>query len=236
MKHVPFVISLLLGCGTRQDVIEEPNTVGLFVPCQQEVCSTGAPIASSADFVAAVDSSVPWTGFGEYTAGCLPASPDHVVTGPVTVRGADIPLPPNGANTFKPEPRFVLRDEPPGVICEEPEHLFDFTLCNRIVITNTTIRLRTLLVDIHPAPGNHVAVVEVLSGCEAPCADQRVCEQTHTCWNSERDLCAYCYGGTNEACACFVAGQLQVDGTECEMFVSGDVIVTGRCVAGECVE
>ena len=229
---------LLLGCSGGTTPADEPPDLEELFPdaCPTLACATATPIASTLDFIAAVDSSRPWTGRGEYTTGCLPASGDHVVTGTVTVRGDALAMPPNGANTFRPEPRFVLRDAPPGVTCDVDEDLFDFTICDAITITDTTIRLRTLLIDIHPAPGNFVAVVEVLAACDAPCgAEQFDCEASNTCWSAERDHCAYCLGGTNEACACWRDGELAPDGTACDMFVSGDVVIQGTCDAGACV-
>jgi hypothetical protein len=235
VKQPSVIVVMLLGCGGGSTV--EPDLAELFPePCLARACANGSTIASTADFVAAIDSSVRWTDVGEYTSGCLPASDDHVVDGAVTVRGADIPLPPNNMNGFAPETRFVLRDAPAGVTCGEPEDLFDFTLCESITIANTTIRLRAVVIDIHPAPGDLVAVVEVLPACETPCgATQLACEASKTCWNTERDHCAYCLGGTNEACACWRDGELEPDDTPCEIFVSGDVVVGGTCRAGACV-
>jgi hypothetical protein len=93
-----------------------------------------------------------------------------------------------------------------------------------------------LLVDIHPAQGNYVMVVEVLPACEVPCSGgQLACEASTTCWDTERDHCAYCLGGTNEACACWKGGELEPDGAPCEMFTSGDIIESGHCESGACV-
>src|SRR5262245_7563661 len=108
MKRICLVTVMLAGCGGGSE--PEPDLGALFPDeCPTVTCPGGATIASSQDFVAVVDSSQPWTARGDYTSGCLPASPDHQVTGTVTVRGGDLKMPPNaGPATFRSEPRFVL--------------------------------------------------------------------------------------------------------------------------------
>jgi hypothetical protein len=234
MKRAVVVTLWLLGCS---ESFPPPDLEKLFPDaCAPVACTAAAPIASPADLVATIDSSVPWANRGRYLTGCLDPSGDHVVTGTVTVRGADIAAPPNAFdNMFRDEPRFVLRDAPAGVTCELDEDLFDFALCTSITATNTTIRLRPQIVDVHPLEGNFVMIVEVLPACGVSCAaTQFTCEANSTCWDTERDYCAYCLGGTNRACGCWSDDALQPDETACEIYISGDSIVTGQCESGAC--
>lgn len=208
----------------------------MFAAACEPVACTTAPVASDAQtLIARIDATATWVGFGEYTSGCLPASEDMPVTGTITIDGGDIALPTNCAGC--PAVGFVLRDEPPGVECLDPENFFDFALCRSVRITDTTVRLRPMVRDVHPAPGNHRAIVEVLPACATPCAAEAfTCEAVNTCWATARDHCAYCLGGSNDACACWDGSDFMADGTACQRHVSGDVIVGGTCQQGVCVD
>lgn len=97
--------------------------------------------------------------------------------------------------------------------------------------------LPTLVRDVHPAPGNHRAIVEILPPCANACeATQLACEAAHTCWATVRDHCAYCFGGSNDACACWDGTAFLPDGAPCERYVSGDLIDAGTCRQGICTD
>lgn len=241
MKRSLVIVLGLVGCSsTPSSQGPDANPDELFpAACPTTTCTIGATIADAAALAATIDAMAEWTAVGPYTSGCLPASDDRPITGTVTLRAEDVALPSVCANRAdcRAEIRFVLRGAPAGVTCLDPETWFEFTLCEGITVTDATIRLRTVMRDIHPSSfGNFAPVVEVLPACEAPCgATELACEAAHTCWDRPRDHCAYCLGGTNEACACWADGEVAADGTACRMFVSGDVEVGGTCVAGACV-
>lgn len=232
------VIAWLLVVGCHVEPTASAPPVGLppdldipLNPCPVETCQTGAPVTAASQLVAMIEATPTWTPIGEYTTGCLPASKDIPITGPVAVRGADIAFP---ESSFPPV-QFQLVDAPAGVTCVDPTYWFDFTTCKAIDVGDTTVRLRMVLLDIHPTPPNYTPLVQVLPACELPCSpDQFVCQATHTCWSTARDQCAYCLGGSNELCSCWNGHSLDADGTECTVWRSGDFTELGTCQGGVC--
>jgi hypothetical protein len=157
------------------------------------------------------------------------------VSGSFTVRGEDIAVPASCGTGCGQQVRFRLRDEPAGVECIGPLSYFDFTLCDEVTLTDTTVRLRMLLEDVHPAQDNIIPIVEVMPACETACADDQIaCGATHTCWDTARDHCAYCLGGDNEACGCWNGEAFAGDGETCTIALTGDTYVSGTCQTGVC--
>jgi hypothetical protein len=210
-----------------------PPDLTMIDACPATECMVGPTIADAQGLVATIDASPTWFGLTPYTTGCLPASADVPITGTVTVRGDAIAVPAECAarTDCRQAVKFVLRDAPAGVECLEPEHIE----CAAITAQDTTIRMRTVMVDVHPGEYNFIPVVEVLAACATPCGSAELaCEASHTCWGNIRDHCAYCLGGSNEECACWTGSELASDGTECTMQVSGDAGFVGTCQAGAC--
>lgn len=239
MTHGLIVMMLLVGCD-RGEGDRAPVLAALFPDgCPATACKVGAPIADASSFAAAVAGALPgtadWPWVSDFTTGCLAASADHAIVGTLTVRGADITPPETCASPDACEPvGFDVSGAPAGVTCLEPTYFWDFASCAVITITDATIRLRPLRRDLHPG-GSNAPLVEVLAPCEAPCGEgELTCETAHTCWAAERDHCAYCLGGTNEACGCWDGDAPAADGAPCQIAVSGDIIVGGTCRAGAC--
>lgn len=215
------VLLVPVACAATGD--PSPGELPVFEACAPRACET-APVATEAAHLDAVIGSGGWTPFGDYTAGCLDASKNIPVAGTITLRGATH------------DAKFRLRGAPAGVECVSPYLYFDFTVCEDIVVRDTTIRLRTIAQDIHPTSPNWLRIVEVLEPCEAACGESELaCEATHTCWSTVRDHCAYCLGGSNEACGCWDGKGFLPDGAACQIAISGDVSVGGICKAGLCI-
>ena len=145
-----------------------------FHACAAEACTAGAPVHTAAELAAQIRfDGAP--AVGPYLTGCLRASPDLPVAGALRLTSDDVPPPadcttPGCRRTVK----FRLIDDPPGAVCEEPESWFTFTLCGAVRLTDTTVRVRPVLQDIHPSAfGNWAPVVDVLAPCERACAPDR---------------------------------------------------------------
>jgi hypothetical protein len=209
--------------------------------CAPAACATGATVSSTDELVAMVDATPAWTVEGPYTTGCLPASDNIVVTGTANVPANGIAVPAfctaGGGAGCRQQVMFEIDGQVPGVDCVGPEAWFDFTLCAGINVHDTTVRLRMLQLDIHPSSfGPWAPIVEVIGACETACeANAFACDATNTCWQTARDQCAYCFGGTNQECACWNGTGFDADGTSCDYYESGDVITSGTCEAGTCV-
>ena len=202
--------------------------------CPEITYAAPTTITTASELAAKIEGTPEWVAFTEYTTGCLYASEDITITGTITVDGTTLAVP-GVCPDCETGATFMLRDAPANVECIDPEYFWDFVTCDAITATDTTVRLRTVMRDIHPAYPNYLHIVEVLPGADTPCgSEQYTCGATKACWNSARDFCAYCLDGTNEQCACWEGSKFMTDGTRCTMMVSGDVQVSGTCEAGVC--
>lgn len=210
------------------------QTVTFPAACPEQACEVGATV-SNVDTLATLINFTPAVHNARYSTGCLTASSDIAIDGTITLASTDVAVPSDCTGDCRQEVKFRLRDQPAGVTCHDPEHFFDFTLCGSVTLTSTTVRVRSLIRDVHPGSPNHLPMVEILPACTTPCADdQFACPATNTCWSSARDYCAYCLGGDNETCACWDGDSPQADGSSCSFYVTGDIVEAGTCEAGRC--
>jgi hypothetical protein len=216
----------------------EPDKNAFPDQCSPTACEIGPTITSANELVAIIEATSDWVVYGPYTTGCLRASADMHVSGTVTVNTDSIAVPTFCQNLgdCRKAVRFRSSLQLQEVECLQPEPWFDYTLCAGITLRDTTVRLRMLQEDIHPSSfGNFAPIVDVLPACATPCGSSELaCEATHTCWSNVRDHCAYCLGGSNEACACWNGARFDDDGTQCSFALSGDLIANGTCHAGTC--
>jgi hypothetical protein len=230
----------LLACTGGREPAGDAAPVEVEFPrqCPATACAPGSTITGASELVAMIEATADWVSYGPYTTGCLQASADIHVSGAVTVQADSIAVPAfcQSRADCRNAVRFRAKPLPPGVECLAPEQWYGYTLCAGLTLRDITIRVRTVLQDIHPSGfGNAAPVVDVVSACAAPCGSAELaCEATHTCWANVRDHCAYCLGASNEACACWDGARFQADGKQCNMAISGDVFVTGTCRAGTC--
>lgn len=246
MRTATSLLVCLFACGGAEpidQIADEPDDpvdpVDTRFPdrCADTTCAVGPTVASVGELAALIEATPDWVTYGPYTRGCLPASADVAISGTLTVRGGDVELP--ESCQLRADCRkavwFRALSAARGVECLDPEQWYGFTLCAGLRLSDTTVRLRMVMQDIHPSDANFVSVVDVLPACAAPCSStEHACEATHTCWADPRDHCAYCLGGSNEACACWNGTAFDADGTRCEVAISGDVYVPGTCRAGTC--
>ena len=240
MKTYALLVALLWGACTSSSGPDETSTVSFPAACPEQACQPGATV-SSADELALLINFTPTVSDARYTTGCRPASSDVAVQGTITLRSSDVAVPSGcEAPGCRPQVMFRLSDapggaSPAGTTCLDPEHWFDFTVCGGVTIADTTVRLRSLLRDVHPGTPGYVPIVEIVPACAAPCAEgQLACAATHTCWQNARDYCAYCLGGDNDQCACWNGTAPTADGAACSFYVTGDIAELGTCVAGRC--
>jgi hypothetical protein len=235
MRLACITLLLLAACSSDSSPSEEPE-----IPALNECATTACEPAQFAYYVSQVADIVngtqSWPAFGPYTTGCLSATQD-IETSAYTVQSSLLAVPAACASRAdcRQAVKFMLRDAPAGVTCVGPE-MVGYTFCDGIQVADgTVLRLRMVLLDIHPsALGNYAPIVEVLPPCHTACeADQFACAATHSCWDTKRDRCAYCTDGDNAQCACWDDGWLP-NGAYCEAFLSGDTVYRGTCQDGRC--
>jgi hypothetical protein len=240
MNRTLFAVCLAACSGSAAQPPDTLEPVTFPDACPQMTCQTGPTVDGPVPLADFVNASASWTYRGEYTSGCLFSSGEVIAAIDISLAGDAVTIPsmcPAGSDC-RQKVSFRLDPTATGVRCDDPEQFFDFTACGGITVTaGTALRVRAVLLDIHPSAfGNYMPLVDVLGGCAATCgADAFACAATDVCYGSVRDHCAYCLGGTNEQCACWNGSALEPDGTACEMFVSGDVMLAGTCRDGACV-
>jgi len=226
------VVALVAGCGEGGG--EASSTTSTTLPPLE--CPDPITITSTEDLVAALV-GLSWEGLGAYTSGVLPITPDLVVTGTVTLEAADLPIPQNclDRSDCSREGGFWVGAPVPGVGGEGDADLPCGDAYARLVLTETTLRLRPFLYDTHPCRFNFVPIVEVAAPCGSPCGEgQALCPVDGVCYAAGTGFCQACEGGSKETCACWgVDGPLD-EGASCYYWQSGDVKCLGTCRQGTC--
>jgi hypothetical protein len=181
-----------------------------------------------------------WKGAGPYGGGVLPVTPDLVVTGTVIVESADVPVPESclGRNDCLHAVGFSGPQTDGVALDGSPEGDF-IGLAGRLTLSDTTVRLRPVMLDTHPGPANSVPSVRVLEPCGTPCGPSAAtCPADGVCYDTRGEssaFCLFCEGKGAQECACSATPGTVPDGESCSYFVSGDVVCTGTCRDGTCV-
>ncbi len=176
---------------------------------------------------------IEWTPVGGYSNRRPVVSQDVLVSGTMTLTPAQVPVPQSCLNRgdCRHEATLFVSSSLPGVECQGNET----GGCDAMNLTDTRVRFRGILRDTHPSRWNFSPMLETLPACSAPCMDGEFrCPADDTCWSSFESYCRLCAGQTKEACACQSPEGNQPDGSDCRVWVSGDVIRSGTCQAGVC--
>jgi hypothetical protein len=230
-----FIIALTLAlvmvaCGDDDAAISTTTSVPTLD------CPDAVAVASTEDLVAAL-AALQWRGEGNYTSGCLPITPDLIVSGTVVLEAKDLPVPADclDQSDCRPEATLALVQAIPGVTLEGDANLDCGGGFTRLTLTDTTVRLRPMLRDTHPCRYNFVPLVEVHPPCGTPCGDGlALCPVDGVCYATGTSFCQACEGGTKEACACRGPDGPLADESPCSYWVSGDVRCDGVCRQGVC--
>jgi len=225
-------LALIAGCG--DDGGDASSTTSTTLPPLE--CPDPIAITSTEDLVAAL-AGLSWEGLGAYTSGVLPITPDLVVTGTVTLEAADLPIPQDCLDRpdCSGEGGFWVGAPVPGVGGEGDADLPCGDAYARLVLTETTLRLRPFLYDTHPCRFNFVPIVEVAAPCGSPCGEgQALCPVDGVCYAAGTGFCQACEGGSKETCACWGTDGPLDEGASCYFWQSGDVKCVGTCRQGTC--
>ena len=178
-----------------------------------------------------------WRGLGPYTSGVLPVTADLVITGTLAIDASALPVPGRCAqrSDCAPQAGLILNESVAGAVGEGDANLECGESYGRIVLTDTTVRLRPYLRDTHPCRYNATPMVEVLPACGTPCAEgQQLCPADGVCYEQGMAYCQACEGGSKEACACRGPEGPRTEGAACSYWQSGDVQCIGTCREGAC--
>jgi hypothetical protein len=190
--------------------------------------------------VAGLLAAMEWRASGPYGGGVLAITPDLVVAGTVVLESAAVPVPDSclGRDDCLHAVGFAGAPLQGVTLDGSPEGDF-IGLAGRLTLTDTTVRLRPVMVDTHPGPANYVPSVRVLEPCGTPCSEwSAACPADGICYDTRGDssaFCLFCEGKGAQQCACSATPGTVPDGEPCSYFESGDVICSGTCRDGTCV-
>jgi hypothetical protein len=229
MRRLPAVLLsaalLAAACG------DDGGTTAPSLECPEPVAVTSAE-----DLVDQL-SVLLWEGVGAYSSGVLPITSDLVITGTVALDASALPVT-NDCLTrsdCSPQAGLILNSDVAGAVGEGDANLVCGDSYARILLTDTTVRLRPYLRDTHPCTFNFTPMVEVLPACGTACGEgQRMCPVDGVCYAAGAAYCQACEGGTKEACACQGPDGTLDEGASCSYWQSGDVRCDGTCRDGAC--
>jgi len=196
---------------------------GAGVSCLPVECKQHGTV-NNAESVVLILSSLPWTSIARRTSACLEASADVPVERTVSIAASDVVLPQQCWQGTCANLTFQIAPAVSGVKCLDQ-------FCSALMLSGARFRVRQTLRDQYPMNPRYVPVVEFLPPCGTPCgATELTCQNHHTCWASELDLCRFCEGRPHEECACLG----KAEGAGCLLYKTNDLTCRGTCAEGEC--
>jgi hypothetical protein len=225
--------SALLVCAALLAVVgcDDGGTQARGVECADPVAVT------SADDLIAELTALSWESHGNYTSGVLGITPNLVITGTVALNASSLPVPANCGERAdcSPQAGLILSADVTGAVGEGDANLVCSESYGRVLLTDTTVRLRPYLQDTHPCTFNLTPMVEVLPACGSACTEgYRMCPADGVCYAAGTAYCQACEGGTKETCACRGPEGSLRNGASCTYWESGDVRCDGTCRDGAC--
>jgi hypothetical protein len=183
-------------------------------------------------------SGLDWTYSGGYTSLPAPVSGDLEVPQALTLTAAEIQAPASCLD--RPDCRHAvaieLSKQLPAISCRLTEQVLGGDYCAAVDIpAGSRFRLRGILYDTHPAQWNFISVLQILPASDVPClADELRCAADSTCFTGFDEYCRSCLGLEKERCACQSPEGSLPEGSDCQYWVSGDVLQSGKCRQGVC--
>lgn len=239
----------LLGCrffSLQADKTGVPSTQTLQIPgtataTQESMVEMNCPPPQeiqSSDQITEILHSLEWTPAGEYSSNPLGITTDIRFSQPVSLNLGDIQPPANCLE--RPDCRHaVVLDMSrwvDGANCLEEEPVLWMNTCKVVEVKqDTVLRFRAKLLDTHPGEWNYVPTIEFVPSCSTPCqSNQFRCALDNTCWDSFDQFCRLCLGKEKEQCACQSSQGDLPNGSDCQYWISGDVLEAGKCTSGWC--
>jgi len=174
---------------------------------------------------------------GPYLSGHLPITQDIQINGTVVITSEQLKIPTEclERNDCRHFFGFSNLYEVDGVNTISSPGIYVAYPPGTLILTNVRVRFRKLLIDTHPWLFNIIPVIQVLPPSDRECGESEIkCEYDQVCY-SPSAYCQHCLELSPQECACRDQNGTFQDGIKCEFFVSGDAILTGECLEGECI-
>ena len=189
------------------------------------------------DIIALLD-VMEWKPLGNYTSGTLPITKDIKISDEFYLNSFDVELPDvcNGIDGCNQQVYFEIEEETKGTKCTDVFNTQNAVLCRRVLLSNTTVRFRTVLLDLHPSEYNLVPVVQILPSSSTSCSPSRMhCISDNTCWRTFDSYCRHCLGQDKEICACSTSEGQKEEDERCWYSKTNDVMEVGKCQNDKCI-
>jgi len=173
---------------------------------------------------------------GPYSSGHLPITEDIQIIGTVTLSSEQLVVPEECANRNDCRNQVGFEDMygADGISLSPISSDIPGFSPSSLTLTNIKLRFRPLLIDTHPWLYNHVPVIMLMPPSDQECNAIK-CEIDQVCYDRYRDYCQHCLALSHQECVCRDEDGIFPDGTFCQFFISGDVIMMGECQDGECI-
>ncbi|MCK5255915.1 MAG: hypothetical protein KAQ81_07830 [Deltaproteobacteria bacterium] len=170
------------------------------------------------------------------TSGHLPITEDIQIIGTVTLSSEHLIVPEECANRNDCRNQVGFEDMygADGISLSPISSDIPGFSPSSLTLTNIKLRFRPLLIDTHPWLYNHVPVIMLMPPSDQECNGIK-CEIDQVCYDRYQDYCQHCLALSHQECVCRDENGIFPDGTFCQFFISGDVIMMGECQDGECI-
>ena len=216
-------------------VVDAPDAALTFDdPCIPSAC--GAPMVAEIvqDITRYVNAFAGWRSSYRGVSGCISASEDVVTPTEfdLDIRQFDYPV---GCDLqCQAEAGFLIDPRVSTATCLDRGTVTWDGGCSRVRLGAGRVRFRKLI-DLRVTVTLVHPVLEVLPLCGTSCSEDMVtCPANQTCWETQREHCSFCLGGSEEVCACWTPDGTLGNGTQCIYWLSDDFARAGVCVDGRC--
>lgn len=183
-------------------------------------------------------STLDWTYSGAYTSLQVPVSGDLQAAAPLDIAASSLSAPEKclQRQDCRHEVAIEISDQVAGVDCTRTEQvLWKETCAEATIQPGTRFRLRGILYDTHPGQWNYITILQILPPSDAACQEGQLrCAADSTCFADFDDYCRTCLGQEKENCACQSPEGNKPNGSDCQYWLSGDVLQSGKCWFGTC--
>jgi hypothetical protein len=183
-------------------------------------------------------SSLDWTPSGGYTSLRVPISGDLQVAQAFTLAAGELQTPPvcMERTDCRHAVAIELSKQLQGFTCQQTEQVLWREFCAEVSFpTEARFRVRGILYDTHPGQWNYIPILQILPASDVPCLEGDFrCAVDNTCFAGFDDYCRTCLGLEKERCACQSPEGSLPNGSDCQYWLSGDVLMAGKCRKGVC--
>lgn len=252
---IPVLLALALGCAFVQDRLSDisgqeteaeptPGRQADDTPAAATLTSTGLTTQLSStelrspDDFSSLASALEWTYSGGYTSLRVPVSGDLQAAEAMLIPAASLAPPETCLQRQDCRQAVAIEISPrlSAVSCNKVEQVLWKEVCAEVSLpAGARFRMMGILYDTHPGQWNYIPILQLLPASDVPCLEGELrCQSDSTCFASFDDYCRTCLGLAKERCACQSPQGNLPNGSDCEFWLSGDVLQAGKCWWGVC--